>query len=64
MRITCCKDCTKRKLGCHSECAEYNEMLKQYRTERIALNNMYKWCRSFKTQKMLKGGAFKCQTYR
>lgn len=22
--ITCCKDCTKREVGCHGSCEEYN----------------------------------------
>lgn len=35
MTITCCKDCTKRKIDCHSSCNAYkkahlvNEVIKQ-----------------------------------
>lgn len=28
--ITCCKDCEKRYVGCHSSCEEYNEQKKRH----------------------------------
>lgn len=27
--ITCCKNCDKRFVGCHSQCKEYNEQKKE-----------------------------------
>jgi hypothetical protein len=42
MNCTCCKGCTKRTLGCHSDCKDYNEFVnnnlkqkEQIRKERI-----------------------------
>ena len=32
--INCCKDCKKRKLGCHSDCEEYNEAKKIFSKEK------------------------------
>ena len=31
-----CKDCTKRKVGCHSMCAEYivNKVIQQYKHQK------------------------------
>lgn len=30
--ITCCKDCTKRYLGCHGKCEEYKAEVENHKT--------------------------------
>lgn len=32
--ITCCKDCEKRQIGCHSTCEEYIAQAKRLKKER------------------------------
>lgn len=33
-KITCCKDCKKRELGCHDKCKEYLEEKNAYMKEK------------------------------
>lgn len=33
-RVTCCKDCTRRKPGCHSKCADYEKEKERSKTIR------------------------------
>lgn len=35
-KVSCCKDCTKRQIGCHSTCSDY---IKQH-AERQKLNKL------------------------
>lgn len=30
MAVNSCKDCTKRKVGCHGTCKDYKEWLKEH----------------------------------
>ena len=34
LHCTCCKDCTKRKLGCHASCIDYQRYLKELEIKR------------------------------
>lgn len=37
--ITCCKNCKKRSVLCHSDCQEYIKQVKQFRREQKKKNN-------------------------
>ena len=40
----CCKDCTKRKVGCHGTCKDYKDWLKEhYRIKEQARRNEKKF---------------------
>lgn len=56
MTINCCKDCKNRFLGCHDNCAVYQERLKAFHAERQAIRDMYACARSLRTISLARKG--------
>jgi hypothetical protein len=40
MNCTCCKDCTKRTLGCHSDCNDYKNYLNNHLEEKRKIHEV------------------------